>query len=247
MGLIAVHFAHNAEPPIVNTAVPVPLFALPDVAPLLREELAHVPAQAARQPSGDALLVQACAANRELAIDARHLGLVRLHVRAAGLAGDVVCAAGALPWEDAAFQLVVAQHAGDMSSDADGLVDELARVLAPGGVLLWFGLNPWSPWNAWVRWRFRRDHALARTQHADPARRRLLRQRLAPAALEYLGPCWPQRAERAAPPRLLAPLRGAYLITATKQRAMPIPLRQRRPQRMAIQPQLATPSRRASA
>lgn len=233
----------------MNTVVPVSLFALPDVASLLGEELARVPAQAARQPAGDALLVQACAANRELAVNTRHLGLVRLHVRAPGLAGDVVCATDALPWEDAAFQLVIAQHAGDMLGDANGLVDELARVLAPGGVLLWFGLNPWSPWLAWVRWRFRRGHALPHTLHADPARRRLLRQRLAPAALDYLGPCWPQRSERVAAHRsaLLAPLRSAYLITATKQRAMPIPLPQRRPQRMAIQPQLATPSRRASA
>ena len=232
------------------TTGPDPLFALPDIQRLLREELERVPARAAGQPAGRALLVQACAANRGLAIDTRHLGLVRLHARSDGLAGDALCAPDALPWEDAAFQLVIAQHAGDVLGHLPGLVDELARVLAPGGIVLWFGLNPWSPWLAWIHRQARRGLVMPRSLYAERARRRLLHQRLAPADLDYLGTCWPQRGERAALHRsaLLAPLRAAYLISATKQRTTLTPLRTRHPrERMAMQPQLATPSRRARA
>lgn len=230
-------------------ATAVPLFTLPDVQPLLREELARVPAQAARQAAGRALLLQACADNRDLAVDTRHLGLVRMHATRDGLGGDAICAADALPWEDDAFQLVIAQHAGDMLTDPSGFVDELARVLAPGGAVLWFGLNPWSPWFAWIHWQARRGLTLPRTVPAESARRRLLRQRLAPTDLDYLGTCWPQHGDRPAHrSALLAPLRGAYLVAATKQCAVLTPLRPRRPrERVAMQPQLAAPSRRARA
>lgn len=233
----------------MNAAV-IPLFALPDIEGLLREELAGVPALAGRQPAGRALLVQACARNRELPLDTRHLGLVRMHATARGLGGDVICASHALPWEDDAFRLLIVQHVEEMMGDVAGFVDELARVLVPGGTLLWFGLNPWSPWFAWAHWQAQRGASLPRTVHAESARRRLLRQRLAPTELVYLGSCWPQRGERSAIHRhaLLTHLRAAYLISATKQHAALTPLGMRRPRkRRAMQPQLVASSRRACA
>jgi SAM-dependent methyltransferase len=229
------------------------LFALPQLDALLREELARVTRQAARQPAGRALLVQACATNRELAADTRHLVGVRVHAERDLLRGDVACAADALPWEDDTFQLVLAQHAGDVLPNGIALIDELARVLAPGGTLLWFGLNPWSPWLAWIHWQARSGMPLPRAMHVDAARKRMQGGKLAAHAPDYLGACWPQPSGQPSGihrSRLFAPLRNAYLIAASKQRAVLTPLRPRlvrERERAAIRPQLATPSRRASA
>jgi SAM-dependent methyltransferase len=226
------------------------LFALPELDALLREELARVPHHAARLAAGRALVVQACAANRSLPLDTRHLAAVRLHADQDVLRGDVVCTADAMPWEDDAFQLVMVQHAGAHWSNLNGMIDECARVLAPGGTLLWFGLNPWSPWLAWTHWQARRGIPLPRAAHADASRRRMRDCQLATSALEYFGTCWPGAGLSAPMHRhpLMSALRGAYLIAASKQRSVLIPLRPRRlRERAAIRPQLATPSRRASA
>lgn len=228
-------------------ASPDSLFALPDFAALLRDELERVGEHAARQPHGRALLLQACAANRELAVDTRHLAPVRAHVERDRLAGDLVCAPAALPLEDETFRLILVQHVSD-ALPTEGFVEELARLLAPGGVLLWFALNPWSPWLAWLHWQARRGLPLPHPIHADLARRRLLRRQLAPVSVDYLGACWPQRGASSAlhRSRLLTPLRGAYLLTASKQRAVLTPLRPRLVrERVAIG--LASPSHRACA
>jgi SAM-dependent methyltransferase len=237
----------------MNRAAPS-LFALPEVEALLREELAHLPAHAARQPSGRALLLQPDATARTLPIDAGPLTMLRLHSRGETLGGDIVCAARSLPVESEAFQLVFAQHIGDMQPAA-GLVEEIARVLAPGGFLLWSGFNPWSPWLAWVHWHTRGGGAVPQTLNADTLRRRLIRSKLAPVAIDYLGGCWPKPAtllDGDAPSRfgrLLSPLRGAYLLTARKQRAALTPLRPRVVRKsVALNPRLAgTPSQRATA
>jgi len=226
------------------------LFALPELEALLREELVRVPAHAARQPAGQALLLQPCAASRRFEADLRPLGAVRMHVERGGLAGDAICTADALPWQDDAFRLIVAQHVGDALPSSGDLLDELARVLAPGGVLLWFGLSPWSPWLAWIHWQARSGLPVPRVMHADVTRMRLHKRQLTPAATEHLGSCWPLHGEPSAlhRARVLAPLRAAYLLAASKQRAVLTPLRPRRVrERVAIRPHLAAPSRRASA
>lgn len=226
------------------------LFALPDVDALLREELARLPMHAAREPAGHALLVQACATNRGLSADTRHLRSVRVHVEQGGLRGDVSCAGEALPWESEAFRLVLVQHAGDVLSNPAGFIDEIERVLAPGGALLWYGLNPWSPWQAWIHWQTRRGLSTPRMVQADVVRRHLAKRQLMPAAAETIGTCWPHAGTRplAWHASLLAPLRGAYLIVAAKQRSVLTPLRPHASrERAAIRPQLATPSRRARA
>ena len=91
--------------------------------------------------------------------------------------------------------------------------------------------------------------------NADALRRRLLRSRLAPVALDFIGTCWPRRALAAENAgvshraRLLAPLRGAYLLAARKQRAVLTPLRPRvKRSGVALGARLAgTPSQRACA
>lgn len=241
--------ADTAAPLIIG---PDNLFALPQFDALLREELTRAPQHAARQPAGRSLLLQACALNRELVADMRHLGAVRIHADQDILRGDVTCAADALPWEDDAFQFVLVQHAGDVLPNGGALIDELARVLAPGGTLLWFGLNPWSPWLGWIHWQARRGLPIPRATHADATRRRMHGCHLMASGPDYVGTCWPQKSasfmgvHRSG---LLAPLRNAYLIAASKQRSVLTPLRPRlvrERERAAIRPQLATPIRRAA-
>jgi len=229
-------------------AVAPNLCALPELAPLLREELERVSLEAMRRPSGRALLVQACADCRQTAVDAGRLVLVRQHLQAQRLTGAAHCDPRALPWEDAAFQLVVAQHVGDALGDSEPLVEELVRVLAPGGVILWFGFNPLSPWLARMRWKTRGRVTPPQPLHADRARQQLLRQHLAPAALDWLGPSWPLRVASAHLDTLVGPLRAAYLITATRELVTPLALRRdRRREQVVIAPPLAVPSRRACA
>ena len=230
------------------------MFDLPEIETLLRAELALLPTHAVRQPGGRALLLRPGAAAQSLPADTRQLRPTSLHADGDILRGDVVCAPGALPWEDESFQLVFAQHVGDVLPDS-GLVEELARVMAPGSLLLWFGFNPWSPWLAWMHWRTRGGDSVPQTRHADSVRRRMQRSQLATVALDYMGSCWPRA--NAAPvvqdgaPRhqWLAPLRGSYLLTARKQRAVLTPLRPRAQRtNIALGARFAgTPSQRACA
>jgi len=238
----------------MNRAAPS-LFALPEVEALLREELGHLRPQAARQPSGRALLLQPDAAARALPLDTGPLTALRLHAHGDALGGDIVCSARALPVENEAFQLVFAQHIGDVQPGDNGIVEEIARVLAPGGLLLWSGFNPWSPWLAWIHWHTRGGGAVPQTLNADALRRRLIRSRLAPLAIDYVGGYWPKQAsldDDAAPgrfARVMSPLRGAYLLAARKQRAVLTPLRPRVQRKsVALSPRLVgTPSQRACA
>ncbi|HEY6986413.1 MAG TPA: methyltransferase domain-containing protein [Rhodanobacteraceae bacterium] len=231
------------------------LYALPEVQTMLREQLGLLGAHAARQPSGRALLLHPDATSRGLAADAAHLAATRLFAAGDALAGDVVCSPRALPMEAESFQLVFAQHVADVQPSAGGLMDEIARVMAPGGLLLWCGFNPWSPWLAWIHWHTRGGGAVPQTVNADTLRRRLVRAQLTPLALDYLGTCWPRRVvdnagvvgeSRGA--RLLAPLRSTYLLAARKQRAVLTPLRPRVARPVSLGARLAgTPSQRACA
>lgn len=222
---------------------------------MLREELGMLPTHAARQPAGRALLLQPDVAARQLPVDMRHLTTTRLHADGGDrLAGDLVCSARALPLESESFQLVFAQHVGDALPADSGIVEELARVMAPGSLLLWSGFNPWSPWLVWMHWRTR-GGAAPQTTNADALRRRLMRSQLATFSLDYLGTCWPRHASstpqagNSRHARLLARLRGTYVIAARKQRAVLTPLRPRIVRKnVALGSRLAgTPSQRACA
>ena len=234
--------------------IPESLFALPEIEAMLRRELALVPPHAARQPVGRALVLQPHAVARALPFDVGHLQAVRLHADGAVLRGDAVATPGALPFENESFQMVLAQHVADAGAD-EALVAEIARVVAPGGLVLWCSFNPWSPWLAWMHWHARGSRAMPATTHADALRRRLLRARLVPMSLDYLGSCWPRRgdativAHEGRAWRWLAPLRGVFLIAARKQRAVLTPLRPRAKRNaVALGARFAgTPSQRARA
>lgn len=226
-----------------------PFHALPDVRAVLNAERGRIAAAAARRPRGRALVLQACADNRSLELDMHHLEPVRQHVDGVRLCGDMVCEPDALAWEDAAFQMVVVQHAGESLPSTDGLVRELIRVLAPGGVMLWFGLNPYSPWLARLRWAGRSDPVRPpRTIAAGVARRQLMAGHLVATRVDWLGPIWRIDSSGDGHASAAAVLRAAWLVRAIRQQAAPIPLRLRRPRTTAaVASPLAMPSRRSRA
>lgn len=59
--------------------------------------------------------------------------------------------AGALPFGDAAFDVVLAVTVLCFVEDAAAALREMSRVLAPGGRLVLGELNRWSVWAAWRR------------------------------------------------------------------------------------------------
>jgi SAM-dependent methyltransferase len=222
------------------------LFPLPGMHVLLGDELRLASELALRQPAGRALLLHPRGESSAVGLH----GLRGTHVHCAGdlLDGDVRCSAHALPFEDDAFRLVVAQHVADNLPEATRLVGELARILAAGGELLWFGLNPWN-----ARSLSQRLPARAGDPGHAPLGARRLRLLLERAGLgafrvRGLGGIWSQAVVDRGP-RWLDPLRGAYLLVAHKQVVTPLHVPSRTAaRRLRGAPQFAgTPSRRACA
>lgn len=143
-----------------------------------------------------------------------------LYPRGARFDGDATCGLP-LPLPSESFGTVVLQHVATPDARGAELLDEVARILVPGGHVLLFALNPLSPY----RWRWR-GHGL---RAAEPLSwRRLLREAgLEPAAVsEGIGPRW----DAAARPyrQRGAGFRATYLVRADK-RSLPLtPMRMRR-------------------
>lgn len=74
---------------------------------------------------------------------------VCLQPAGAGFTGDLHCQLP-LPLATECFGAIFLQHVLDDVHDVQMLLDECARVLAPGGTLWLATLNPWSPYRA--RW-----------------------------------------------------------------------------------------------
>lgn len=111
----------------------------------------------------------------------RHVG----ELRGNELVGSVRCRLP-LPMASEAFGAVLLQHVLDEGRDQADLLDECARVLAPGGTLWLASLNPWSPYRA--RW------AGSGLCARDPGRWQRLLRRAGFAGgsirLQWLGPHW---------------------------------------------------------
>ncbi|MGH8084143.1 MAG: methyltransferase domain-containing protein [Lysobacter sp.] len=91
-----------------------------------------------------------------------------------------------LPLASETFGAVLLQHVLDDDFDADGLLGECARILAPGGTLWLAALNPWTPYRA--RW------ARSGLRTRDPGRWQAALRRAGFAAdsisMQWLGPHW---------------------------------------------------------
>ncbi len=92
-----------------------------------------------------------------------------------------------LPLASETFGAVLLQHVLDDAIDADALLGECARILAPGGTLWLAALNPWTPYRA--RW------AGSGLRARDPGRWQAALRRAGFSAdsisLQWLGPHWP--------------------------------------------------------
>lgn len=136
-------------------------------------------------------------------------------------AGGVRCGLP-LPLANESIGTVVLQHVVAAGERGDALLEESVRVLAPGGRLCLFALNPLSPY----RWRWR-----AVGLHASEplsSRRRLRAVGLTPEPLSQgIGPRW--RVEQSADLQQGTGLRAAYLLRAEKRRLPLTPLRARKP------------------
>lgn len=73
--------------------------------------------------------------------------------------------AGALPFEDASFDRVVAMTLLCVSGEAERIVREMARILRPGGRMVLGELGAWNLWALARRWRGLRGNQLWRNAH----------------------------------------------------------------------------------
>lgn len=91
-----------------------------------------------------------------------------------------------LPLANESFGAVLLQHALDDGADAEELLGECERILAPGGTLWLAALNAWSPYR--VRWA--RTGLRARVTGAWQASLRRAGFALDSVNLQWLGPRW---------------------------------------------------------
>lgn len=139
---------------------------------------------------------------------------LQLHPWGERYAGSLQCGLP-LPLPNESIGNLILQHALD--DDREGLLEEGARVLVPGGRLWLFVLNPWSPYRA--RWR----SSGLQARDVQDWRRRLRQLGLQPCGREvsYLGPLW----RLAAGSQVRAPdrLRAVCLLEVEKRTVSLIP------------------------
>jgi SAM-dependent methyltransferase len=155
--------------------------------------------------------------------------------------GDIQASASEpLPFVDRAFDLILLRHALEPASLS---LDEIVRVLAPGGMLVLTGINPLSGWTPWWLW-----HTRGSQSHATSPIQLAARLRRADLQIERV-----QRVGRALPtpsngqgdvPTLLG---GGYVMVARKQGPMNVPTRLRpKPVTTPVRAGLAPGARRSS-
>ncbi|MEN1940969.1 hypothetical protein WCE41_07875 [Luteimonas sp. MJ246] len=152
-----------------------------------------------------------------------------LYVRGQRFAGDVACGLP-LPLPSETFGTVVLQHVVVPDDHGIALLDEVVRLLVPGGRVLLFALNPLSPY----RWRWR-GHGLRAVEPLS-CRRMLRKTGLEPDVVsEGLGPRWEPEVD--ARRQRGVGLRAAYLVRADRRS---LPLTPVRPRRLLVPQGAAT-------
>lgn len=165
------------------------------------------------------------------------LSVLRLHGDGEQFDGDLRCEGWRLPVSDDSMSLVYVLHALDCQEDPGALLAEIARVLAPEGMLVLVGLNPFSPWL--LHWIGRGP----RLRAAGPMRARIAQHGLQVYRRTGLGPVWPgasalQRCVDGNGADWFAPLRAGYALLARKRRGgfTPLPLATPRPAALQLKP-----------
>lgn len=145
----------------------------------------------------------------------------------AELSGAMRARLDALPFGDGTVRLLVLQHALDRRLDP-AVFGECVRVLATGGELLVFGLNPISPWRPWLAWQARRNRARPRARMAGRVGALFGQLGLGTEALAWIGPSRPGAAGEGDASRSTgAMFRAAYALSMKKPHDTVIPLRPR--------------------
>lgn len=168
---------------------------------------------------------------------------VRLHLGEPGCVGDLHARADEpLPFLDDAFGLVLLRHALEVAPYARELLQEAARVLAPGGMLALTGMHPASAWVPWLLWRGRK----AKLNLDSPLRvgHWLRSADLSIESVQRVGAVWPSAATV---PHHGGPLGGGYLLVARKHRRAALPIRLKPRSLAAPVGSLAPGARRGSA
>lgn len=143
------------------------------------------------------------------------------------LTGGLQGRADALPLADGSVRLLVLQHALDRRVDP-AVFGECVRVLATGGELVVFGLNPISPWRPWLAWRTRRQRARPRPRMASRIAALFGQLGLGREDICWIGSSHPGAiADDDASSSRGAMFRAAYALTMKKPHDTVIPLRPR--------------------
>ncbi|MBS0584440.1 MAG: methyltransferase domain-containing protein [Proteobacteria bacterium] len=171
------------------------------------------------------------------------------------LRGGLACAPDELPLAGESCKLVVVQHLLERVDDPAACMSEIARVLAPEGVLLVLGFNPLSLWRPWLAGTARRVRQPMRIRSAQSWATTIGAQGIDVLQTRYSGAWSPWSAPAAEPvaavgavAAALTRLRGGWLLLARKRRSVLTPLRLRRDAReLARNPRLAPGAHRECA
>jgi hypothetical protein len=166
--------------------------------------------------------------------------------------GALRCTPWQLPFASESFKLLIAQHVLEQIDSPEQCAAELARVLAPEGVALILGFNPFGSWRPWLAWQAVRakPHLCLRSAHAW--RVHFAREQIDTLQIRFPGSLWPRAnsgtqaasglAER------FARFGSSWLLLARKRRSTLTPLRLRTSAReFALNPRLAPGANRACA
>jgi SAM-dependent methyltransferase len=195
--------------------------------------------------------VRRCAGTRALLLSAAegdgppnppYLGQwVTLRLAGERFRGDVCARADEpLPFADEAFDLILLRHALELAPLS---LDEIVRVLAPGGLLVLTGMIPLSGWTPWWLWRTRGSTAHARSPMQLAAR--LRRAEVQVERVQRVGQWLPlASAVRGSGPGWLG---GGYVLVARKRGPASAPTRLRpKPVTAPVRAGLAPGARRSS-
>jgi SAM-dependent methyltransferase len=146
---------------------------------------------------------------------------VTLRVAQDRIEGDIRASASEpLPFADHAFDLILLRHALEPTPLS---LDDIVRMLAPGGVLVLTGVNPLSGWTPWWLWQTRGNASHVKSPIQVAAR--LRRAELQVERVQRVGRVLPLPSDGAG--TVPGWLGGGYVLVARKQGPRNVPTRLR--------------------
>lgn len=218
------------------------IYASPPLRSLLADETVAYMPDVRRCAGTRALLVSAAA--DDVPPNPPYLGQwVSLRLTEGRFTGDVHASVDEpLPFADGVFDLILLRHALELAPSPLPL-DEIVRVLGPGGLLVLTGISPLSGWTPWWLWRTRGSDARARSPLQLAAR--LRRAEVQVERVQRVGRLLPLPTHLAA--KLPGWLGGGYVLVARKKGPASAPTRLRpKPVAAPVRAGLAPGARRSS-